>query len=68
MTDGGKVAFREEMLDFSFPRTGARHTTEISEARFRRLFVAVLARNIAKYFHEYLYEDDFATDALSLGT
>jgi hypothetical protein len=68
MNDGGKVAFREEILDFSFPRTGARHTTEISEARFRRLFVTVLARNVAKHFHEYLYEDDFATDALSLGT
>jgi hypothetical protein len=68
MTDGGRVAFREEMLDFSFPRNGARHTTEISEARFRRLFVTVLARNVAKYFHDYLYEDDFATDALSLGT
>ncbi len=64
MTDGGKVAFRQELLEFSFPRNGARHTTEISEARFRRLFVTVLARDVAKYFHDYLYEDDFGIDAI----
>ena len=67
MTDGGKVAYRIEMLDYTFPRNGARHTTEIREDRFRQLFVTVLARDIAKYFHEYLLEDDFARDALSLG-
>lgn len=66
MNDGGQVAFRKEILDYSFPRSGARATTEISEARFRQLFVKVLARNIAKYFFDYLYEDDFGTDALSL--
>ncbi len=66
MEDGGNVAFREEITDFTFPRTGARHTTEISEPKFRRLFVMVLARNIAKYFHAYNIEDDIATDALTL--
>lgn len=66
MEEGGKVAYREEIPDFTFPRTGARHTTEISEPRFRRLFVMVLARNIAKYFHAYHIEDDIATDALTL--
>ena len=68
MTDGGKVAFRKEMFEFAFPRSGARHTTEISEGSFRRLFVTVLAKSVTKYFHDYHIEEDFATDALQLGT
>ncbi len=68
MTDDGKIAFREEIHDFVFPRNGPRHTTELSEGRFRHLFVVVLAQKVAKYFHDYHLEDDFATDAASLAT
>jgi len=68
MTDDGKIAFREEIDDFVFPRNGPRPTTELSEGRFRHLFVVVLAQQIAKHFYDYHIEDDFATDALSLET
>ncbi|MCH5377778.1 MAG: hypothetical protein JJ992_27795 [Planctomycetes bacterium] len=66
MNDGGKVAFRKNLPEFTFPQNGARHSTEMSEAQFRQLFVAVLAQDIAKYFYEYRFEDDFATDARGL--
>lgn len=66
MQDGGKVVFRRTIPDFTFPQNGPRHATEMSEARFRSLFVEVLAKHVAKYFCEYQFEEDFAKDAMGL--
>jgi hypothetical protein len=66
MTDDGKVVFRRDLTDFSFPKNGARHSTEMSEARFQRLFVEVLAKQVGKYFYSYRREENFANDALLL--
>jgi len=67
MQDDGKVAFRRTMPDFTFPQNGPRHATEMTEARFRSLFIEVLAKQVAKYFCPYMFEDDFARDATALG-
>ena len=67
MQDDGKVAFRRTMPDFTFPQNGPRHATEMTEARFRSLFIEVLAKQVAKYFCPYMFEDDFAKDATALG-
>lgn len=66
MQDEGKVAFRRTMSDFTFPQNGPRHTTEMSEARFRSLFVEVLGKQVARYFCPYMFEEDFARDATAL--
>jgi hypothetical protein len=66
MSDGGKAAFRRTLPEFTFPRTGARHSTEMSENQFRQLFVTVLAGQVAKYFYDYRFEDDFASDVRNL--
>jgi hypothetical protein len=66
MKDGGKTAFRKTLPEFTFPQNGARHSTEMSENQFRQLFVTVLAQQVAKYFYDYKFEDDFAGDARSL--
>ncbi len=66
MQDEGKVAFRRTMPDFTFPQNGPRHATEMTEARFRMLFIEVLGRQVAKYFCPYMLEDDFAKDATAL--
>lgn len=66
MQDGGKVAFRRTIPDFTFPQNGPRHATEMTEARFRSLFVEVLSKHVAKYFCAYDFEDDFAQDAKGL--
>lgn len=68
MEQDGKVVFRRTIPEFTFPRNGARHATEMSEARFRTLFVTVLAQHVAKYFCEYHLEEEFARDALLLGS
>ncbi len=66
MQDDGKVAFRRTIPDFTFPQNGPRHATEMSEGRFRAMFVEVLAKQVAKYFCPYMFEDDFAKDAMTL--
>jgi hypothetical protein len=66
MREGGKVAFRRSIPEYSFPANGARHSTEMSEARFRSLFIQILAQQIARYFYSYQIQDDFAKDALLL--
>jgi hypothetical protein len=66
MEQDGKVVFRRTIPDFTFPRNGARHATEMSESRFRSLFVTVLADHVAKYFCEYDLEETFGGDALML--
>jgi hypothetical protein len=67
MSDNGKVAFRRNLPDFSFPQNGARHATEMSEAKFRALFVEILAQHVARYFFPYPVQEDFAKDADLLG-
>ncbi|NLF68938.1 MAG: hypothetical protein GX575_07765 [Candidatus Anammoximicrobium sp.] len=67
MEDGGKVAFRRTIPDFTFPQNGPRHATEMSEARFRSLFIEVLSKHVAKYFCAYDFEEDFARDAMGVG-
>ena len=68
MEQEGKVVFRRTIPEFTFPRNGARHATEMSEARFRILFVTMLAQHVAKYFCEYHLEEEFAPDALLLSS
>lgn len=67
MKDGGKSVFRRNLPDYTFPQNGARHATEMSEARFRSLFVEILAQHVAKYFHAYEIKENFAKDAVLLG-
>ncbi len=66
MNDEGTVVFRKTIPDFTFPRNSARHATEMSEARFREMFVMILSQQIAKHFYEYRIEEDFAHDAVGL--
>jgi len=61
MTAGGKEVFQKELVDFGFPTNGPYHAAEISESRFSKLFLTVLAREIAKNFHEYDIVEDFGS-------
>lgn len=67
LTKDGEVVFRREIPEYSFPKNGPRHATEMSEARFRRLFAQMLSQQVAKYFYNYNIEEGFASDALMLG-
>ena len=66
MSEDGKVVFLRDLPDFAFPKNGARPSTEMSEGRFQRLFIEVLAAQVARYFYSYQVQEAFANDALLL--
>ncbi len=67
MQDGGKMPFRRTIPDFTFPQNGPRHATEMSETRFRSLFVEVLSKHVAKYFCEYRVRGRFCQGRHGIG-
>lgn len=66
MSKGGAKVYQTTLDDFNFPNRGAQPVTDISEAKFKRAFVNVLAQNIARSFYEYDIQDNIATDPASL--
>lgn len=55
--------FRRNLEDYSYPVTGGQYTSETTEKRFRKVFLAVLSDRIARYFHAYDFRDSVALDA-----
>ncbi len=64
--DGGKEVFRRQLPEIKFPTTGVYHSSETSEAAFRRAFIEVIARQVGRYFHKYDMVDGFGRDPASL--
>ena len=63
--DTGKIVFRDGPKEFAFPENGGRHSVE-NETNFRRVFVFMLAQDIAKNFYAYDKVDDVAQEAAFL--
>ena len=59
----GKREFRRHLEDFSYPVTGGQYTSETTESRFRHVFLDVLSKRVARYFHPYDFRDSVALDA-----
>ncbi|MBW3595977.1 MAG: hypothetical protein KY475_01730 [Planctomycetes bacterium] len=66
MSTGGTKVYQATLDDFSFPARGAQPVTDISEAKFKRAFVAILAQNIGRNFYDYDIQENIAPDAASL--
>jgi hypothetical protein len=62
ITDGGKIIFRDGPKEYTFPENGAQHAVE-NETNFKRMYLVMLARNIAKNFFAYDKLEDVASDA-----
>jgi hypothetical protein len=67
MEKGGEQVFRRTLPELAFPANGAYPTTEMSESKFRRAFIQMLAQQAAKYFYDYDMIYDFAGDSASVG-
>ena len=65
VTRGGDEVFRAHIDDYSFPRNGY-PTTEMSESRFDRIYIGVIAEQIARKFYESSAVNDFARDPAAL--
>lgn len=61
---GNKPAYRApSMQNFSFPSMGGQPTTGTDENTFRRLFLSIVAKRVARNFHPYNPDEDIAADA-----
>jgi hypothetical protein len=63
IADKGKIVFRDGPKEFAFPENGAQHVVE-NETNFKRIYLTMLAQDIAKSFYAYDKLDDVARDAM----
>ncbi|NND97475.1 MAG: hypothetical protein HKN47_09135, partial [Pirellulaceae bacterium] len=60
----GEVLYRRSLDEFTYPITAGQYTSETTESRFRKLYLSMLAKQIARSFHRWDMTDDFATDGI----
>jgi|688.fasta_scaffold38781_6 hypothetical protein len=61
---GSKPIYRAPpMQNFSFPSMGGQPTTGTDENSFRRVFLGIVAKRVARNFHPYNPDEDIAADA-----
>jgi len=65
IADKGKIVFSDGPKEFVFPQNGAQHAVE-NEANFKRIYLFMLAQDIAKNFYAYDKVEDFASEATLL--
>lgn len=61
--EDGKILYRKQIPEFTFPQMGGPTITDISEAKFRGRYLAIVARTVSGLFHEVDATADFALDA-----
>ena len=59
----GDREYRKTIEDFTFPRNAAQDAGNVSESKFRRMYLAMVARQVTRLFHSYDLTDDFALDS-----
>jgi len=57
-----EIDFRKEIDEFTFPTNAGQYTSETTEPKFRKLFLGMLAKRIARVFHPYDFADTVALD------
>ena len=63
ISEDNREVFSHLPNQIQFPANAGYHTTDMSEGAFRRKFVNVIARKIARQFYAYDVKEDFANDA-----
>jgi hypothetical protein len=63
MLQAGESVFSRPPSPIEYPQAGGVYTTEISERDFRRRFLDVMARQVARNFHAFEMNQDYARDA-----
>ena len=57
------VEFTRQLDEFTYPKVAGQPTSETTEDRFRRVYLSMLANEIARSFHPYDLTDRFAIDS-----
>lgn len=60
---GGKILYQKNIPEFVFPKMGGPTITDISEAKFRARYLAIVARTVSSLFYPVDATADFALDA-----
>ncbi|WP_182866306.1 hypothetical protein [Stieleria mannarensis] len=60
----GDELFSRDIDDFTYPNTAGVYTNETTEARFRKLYLGILGKRIARQFYPYDRHEDFALDSI----
>ncbi len=63
--DMGKLAFRKQISEFSFPTMGGTPVSDTSESKFRAAYLGVVANKVSSLFYQIEATSDFALDATS---
>ncbi len=59
----GDEVYRRSIDEFAFPTNAGQPTSETTESRFRKLYLGILAKQIARSFHPWDLNADFALDS-----
>ncbi len=60
---GGKILYQKIIPEFVFPKMGGPSITDVSEAKFRARYLAIVARTVSSLFYAVDATADFALDA-----
>ena len=59
----GNVEFTKSLDEFTYPTIAGQYTSETTEPKFRKLYLKMLAEEIARSFHPYDLTDRIAADS-----
>lgn len=59
----GGVVYKKEIEEFTYPTSAGQYTTETTEAKFQRLYLGMLSKQIARMFYPYDFSETVANDA-----
>ncbi len=59
----GTVEYTRNLDEFTYPTVAGQYTSETTEARFRKLYLGMLAQEIGRTFHPYDFTDRLALDS-----
>lgn len=60
----GDELYSRDLEDFTYPTTAGVYTNETTEARFRKLYLGILGKRIARQFYPFDAHEDFALDSI----
>ena len=60
----GAIEYRRSLDEFTYPNNAPQPQSETTETRFRKLYLGMLAKQIARSFHPWDLNEDFANDSI----
>ncbi|MDA8697210.1 hypothetical protein N9M41_01950 [Rhodopirellula sp.] len=62
-SETGNVEYSRSLEEFTYPNLAGQYTSETTESKFRKLYLRMLAEEVARSFHRYDLTDRIAEDS-----